>query len=270
MRKFEFNKFKELQKYRNIDNKFLEWLVGFFEGDGSLIISSKNTISFVITQASVNKQILDHIQNTLGFGSVIKQGPRTYRFIVQNLKDIYKILILLNGNLVLVSRKKQFLRILENFNNRKQIKPIKYLDTDIKPSLQDAWISGFTDAEGCFTVSFLRATHIYRIRFILSQKGIENLPILSNFILNFKTGTIESHSVGRQNYSFIINGVENCKTILPYFDKFPLKTSKLNSFKIWSDVLNKIQQKQHLNSKNLIDLIDKAKQINKIQKSTYF
>lgn len=270
MRKFEFSKFKDLQKNKNINNDFLEWLIGFFEADGNFIIDSKNTISFKITQNSVNKHILYYIQNNLGFGSVIKQGPRTHCFIINNLKDIYKILILLNGNLILISKKRQFLRILKSFNNKAGIININYIDYNLKPSLDNAWISGFTDAKGNFNVSFLRGTHVYRIRFILSQKGIENLPILSNLILNFNAGIIESHSIGKQNYSFIIDDIKYCKTIIPYFNKFPLKTLKLDSWRMWSDVLDKIEEKQHLNSKKLLDLIEKAKQINKIQKSTYF
>lgn len=45
------------------------------------------------------------------------------------------------------------------------------------PSIIDAWFSGFIDAKGCFTVSFLKASSSSRIRMLVAQKGEENLPL---------------------------------------------------------------------------------------------
>jgi hypothetical protein len=58
----------------------------------------------------------------------------------------------------------------------------------------------------------------YRIRFIITQKGAENLPILSSFINIFGIGHIEGHSK-KDNYSFIITGLKNISFIFSYFDQ---------------------------------------------------
>jgi hypothetical protein len=61
------------------------------------------------------------------------------------------------------------------------------IDSKILPSLNDGWISGFTD--GRFTVSFLSNSNAFRLRFILTQKktsGDDNLPMLSYFIQFFQ------------------------------------------------------------------------------------
>ena len=59
--------------------------------------------------------------------------------------------------------------------NKKAIKgkiilsPIEFKKPENEPSLNNAWLSGFTDAEGCFTVS-IKSSIGFAIRFILSQK----------------------------------------------------------------------------------------------------
>lgn len=57
------------------------------------------------------------------------------------------------------------------------------------------------------------------IRFILSQKGDNNLPILSSFILLFGTGSIEGHSK-KDNYGYIVSGLVNIDKIFVYFDRY--------------------------------------------------
>jgi len=275
---FNFNAFRELEngKYSKVDEVFLQWFVGFFEGDGSLTLNNRNEITFVVTQATEDVQILVYIQEQLGFGTVIKQGSRTSRYVINNLEDLYKILLILNGNIVLPSRQKRFTQILEVFNvkvtkniKKKKIDRIEAISSKIVPTQKDAWLSGFTDAEGCFTVSFLRGTSTYRIRYIVSQKGTENLPVLSSLILFFQTGSIEAHSQ-KQNYSFIVNGYKNCFRIFDYFERFQLKTKKHKSYILWKDIHNQIGEKKHLENEELSLLIEKAKQINQIQKSLSF
>lgn len=275
-KKFDFKCFKAIEngKYKGVSDHFLEWFVGFVEGDGCLTINSRRDLTFVITQATVDIQILLYIQRTLGFGSVIKQGPRTSRYVIQNLEDLYKVLLILNGNIVLPNRQKRLLAMLEIFNEKAK-KNIKKRDiqvicpvfSEIRPTLKDAWFSGFTDAEGCFTISFLRGSSIYRIRFMVSQTGRENLPVLSHFVLLFKVGQIEMHSQ-KNHFMFIISGSKNCLAIYSYFHSFPLKTKKVESFSLWKQVHEAIQKKEHLNSIILPKLIEKAKQINQIQKDS--
>lgn len=50
---------------------FLQWFIGFTEGDGSFIVSSSGNLMFVITQSTTDIQVLNYIQQQLGFGRVI-------------------------------------------------------------------------------------------------------------------------------------------------------------------------------------------------------
>lgn len=269
---FCFRAFNQVE-HKQVDQHFLEWFVGFVEGDGSLVINNRNDLTFVITQATADVQVLHLIQKTLGFGSVMKKGPRTSRFVVQNLTDLYKILLILNGNFVLPSRQKRLRAMIEAFNkkakiNRKKlaIEPISDVKHPVEPSMNNAWLSGFTDAKGCFTVSFLRGSATYRFGFIVAQKHSENLPVLSQLILMFGAGTIEPHSK-KEHFGYILSGIQNCQAVFAYFKTFALKTKKAQSFMLWTEVFTAIQNRQHLNPTLLPGLIEKAKQINKIQKN---
>jgi hypothetical protein len=262
----QFN-FHYQEKYGNKTPciKFLTWLIGFTEGDGSFVIcKTRNNLQFVISQSTEDVNILHFIQKELGFGKVIKQGERTSRYVVQDLGNLQLLLYLFNGNIVLPSRKKNFKDFLENFNHKVNI---TLISSEILPSLTDSWLSGFTDAEGCFTVSFLSNSNAFRLRYILSQKGDINIPILSHLILLFQAGKIEGHSI-KHNYSYILSGEKDCYNVYSYFDNFPLKTKKANSYKLWKEIHSSISNKEHLDLELRKNCIDLAKKVNSIKRKS--
>jgi len=216
------------------EDEFLTWFIGFSEGDGSFVINNRNELSFIITQATDDEEILQYVYNKLGFGKVIKQGKRTSRYIVEDKKGLELINSLFNGNLVLPSKQQSFNEFLRIYNKKAVkgkilLEPIKPIKSNILPSLSNNWLTGFTDAEGCFTVSFLSNSNAFRLRYLVTQKGDINVPVLSHLILLFKTGVIEAHSK-KSNYSYIINDERACYNVYDYFDNYPLKTKKLKSY----------------------------------------
>ena len=171
-----YSKFSEY--YPNLKqptNKFLEWFIGFSEGEGSFILSKRGDLAFVITQSTTDVQSLNYIKDNFGFGKVIKQSIKqnTHRFVVQDIKNLFLICWLFNGNMVFPSRKARFLTFLSFFNEKllkKNLTLIPPLDTCVIPSLKDGWISGITDSEGSFTCSLLSNSSAFRFRYILTQK----------------------------------------------------------------------------------------------------
>nr|YP_009517250.1 LAGLIDADG homing endonuclease [Tephrocybe rancida]AYE93178.1 LAGLIDADG homing endonuclease [Tephrocybe rancida] len=289
MQDFNFESFNNKYKihYDNDrkvpDYKFLTWFIGFTEGDGSFVISkTSKELQFVVTQSTEDIAILQYIQENLGFGKVIKQGKRTSRYVVQDFSNLHLIILLFNGNIVLPTRKKNFKDFLDKFNPKivkKKNKTydyasgsgqgiaVEYRVSHILPSLGNSWLSGFTDAEGCFTVSFLKTSNAFRLRYIVSQKGDSNLPILSSLILLFQTGAIEAHSA-KSNYSYILSGVKACYNVYSYFYNFKLKTKKAISFELWKEIHSSIAKKGHLDLELRDTLIDKAKKVNSIKRKS--
>jgi len=173
--------------------------------------------------------------------------------------------LLFNGNIVLPSRKIQFLKFISAYNSLRNSSSIVYNNQNNWPSLNNTWLLGFTEAEGCFTISFLSNSVTFRSRFILTQKNAINLPILSKCIELFGGGIIEGHSA-KDVFSYIASGLNNTNLIYPYFDKYIdlFQGIKVNSYKKFKILNNLIYNKVHLDPTKRDELIQMSKSINSI------
>ena len=268
-----YSKFSEYYPNSKQPNKnFLEWLIGFTEGEGSFILAKRGDLAFVITQSTTDVKSLYYIKDTLGFGKVIKQSVKqnTHRFVIQDIPNLYLICLLFNGNMVFPTRKARFLTFISYFNEKllkKNLITITSSDICVTPTLKDAWISGITDAEGCFTCSILTNSSGYRFRYILTQKWEANKLILEHILSIFRIylvqGSVEPHSVNNV-WEIRVNGVKNCKGLFPYFDEFPFITKKKDSYLKWKLIHSRIVNKDHLKNSSRLELIELAKKINKV------
>jgi LAGLIDADG endonuclease. len=245
---------------------FLTWLVGFTEGEGSFIVNNRGDLAFVITQATIDKQVLEFIKEILGFGKVIPQSTITSRYVTQNKKEIDIIISLFNGNLVLPKRQETFDLFVKGFNKwvtkgRILLEPVVINNRPILPTLNDSWFAGFTDGEGCFTCS-IGEKRGFSFNFNISQKWEINLTVLEHFNVLFKNGIVSRHSE-ENTYEFRLSGVNNCKNVFSYFDKYTLYTKKSLSYKLWKDIHNDLVNKDHLDESKRREMIERTKMINK-------
>lgn len=252
-----YNEYKKLLLNNKLLSKdFLIWFIGFVEGDGSFVVG-KN-LSIVITQKE--KEILDIIKKELQLGHVLLQSKKLnyYRLIIQKEREIYLLSLLFNGNLVLLRRLLKFNIFLNKLNekllkNNQQIIKLNFYCKLL--SINNSWISGFTDSEGCFSISILNnSTNGYRIRYILSQKWEYNKLILEEICKQFNIynknntyliGKVYLHSIDN-NYELRINGLKNCKLLYNYFDKYLLLSKKNISYNKWKNIISMIEKGDHL------------------------
>ena len=245
---------------------FLTWLIGYVEGEGSFIVNNRGDLAFVITQSTIDIKVLEFIKETLGFGKVISQSLHTSRYVTQSKVEIDIIINLFNGNLILPSKQKSFEKFIKGFNDwvtkgRIKLDAVELKHSSILPSLNNSWLAGFTDGEGCFTCSIGKHRG-FSYNFNISQKWDINLKILEHLCILFTGGIVSRHSVDN-TYEFRIGGVKNCKNIFFYFDSYKLYTKKSLSYALWKEIYDDLLKKHHIDPTKRLEMIEKARLINK-------
>jgi len=224
----------------NITSKYkndLDWFIGFSEGDGSWQVDNTGKPIFIINQQ--DPQTLYKIKKLIGYGTITgpyfnKNAINSYhRYRVANLKGTEKLIGIFNGNLVLNKTKHRFSEYLDSFNNyyseiRNDTNKQKHFDKQIiEPTLENAWLSGFIDSEGCFNGQIVKnkitkEPSTIRLRITLVQKSESEVFQYLKSLLN---GTLH-HEVKKDAYRLACNNVKSRNIILDYLLEYPLKSKK--------------------------------------------
>jgi len=116
------------------------------------------------------------IKKRIGHGNVYNiKDKRAVRYICKNKEGLFIILSLINGKFV--SNYKYDQLIKHNYSqdfNINILPPLNYL------SLDNPWLAGFTQADGCFHISVVKSkTHKagYSVRLEFSLKQNDELPL---------------------------------------------------------------------------------------------
>lgn len=245
-----------------INNEFKWWLIGFAEGDESFSTDKTGYLTFKLTQSTSDSQVLFKVKKILGFGSVTIQSKvnKTHQYTVRNKENLLTIINIFNGNLITKAKIDKFKLFLNNFNLKYNTN-IEFIECKEKVTLNNAWLSGFTDAEGCFTCSIylsrLTNKHIVTVKYIISQKNdIEFSRYLAQLIKGYVT-YIKSYD----GYNTVVNHGK-LNLVLDYFNKYPLKTKKYISYIRWLKVYHLVKDKQHHNREGIEKIRMLVKSIN--------
>ena len=148
---------------------------------------------------------------------------------------------------------------------------------EVKNLVDNFWITGFVDGEGCFSVSFnlrKKINHGIEVRpsFSLSQKkdseGI-NYQVLVNIMKLFQGGNIR-FSRNDQTWKYESRNLDHIwKNIIPFFETHPLITAKKNDFAKFKKICFLIRSKQHLSLQGIKEIIEIAITMNKSGKRKY-
>ena len=253
------------------DVSFLEWFIGFSEGEALFILAKRGDLAFVIVQSTSDVKVLNYIKDNLSFGKVIVESnkQKTHKYVVQDMKNIYLICELFNGNIIFPTKKARFISFISIFNEnliKKDEISIPIINSSVIASLNDCWLLGITDAKGCFSSSILSNSSAYRIRYILTYKWDVNRVVFYN-ILNLFNPNKNIGSVVTQSepniWELRLNGVKNCEMILNYFDKYNLKTNKITGYFIWKKLLYKLKYNKDMDNNERLVLKQLSKKVNK-------
>ena len=255
-----------LPKHIVPSSNFLTWFIGFSEGEGCFTVNNRGDLAFIITQSTTDIGVLHYIKETLGFGKVISQSLKCSRYVTQSKKEIDIIISIFNGNTVLPTRQKELDLFIKGFNNWSskgniRLEPYIYINNTILPSLNNSWLAGFTDGEGCFTCS-IGDKKGFSFNFSIAQKGENNLVVLQELCVLFKGGIVSNHHV-KDVYEYRIAGVNACPNVFNYYNEYTLLTKKSISYTLWKDIHQDLAAKHHLDPEKKLLMKEKARMINK-------
>ena len=210
--------------HEKISDDWLAWFIGFSEGDGAFLVNKGIQGRFVITQKE--NQILNHIRETLLIGRVRHFGKFS-RYMVDDNNSIKLLISLFNGNLILDKRKAQLRNWLNVFN-------IDEVNYKALPLINNAWISGLIDAEGCFSVTLFKRKAMtlgyqVKLRFMIDQKdSLHDMLFIRDqlnlFLIHRKLkGEIANLSSMHRVES---NSFIKAPLIISYLNRYNLKTKK--------------------------------------------
>ena len=265
-----YSKYKEIKPNNKLpDKEFLEWFIGYFEGNGSFLLPKRDDISIIIELSE--EDILKYIILNINIGLVLlhSKKDKLYRWIVNKRRDIYLLVLLLNGNIILPLKYIKFNMLLVKLNDKllKNNEMIILLKPYCKlPTLNDYWLCGYLDAKGKFIVSIPNNLLNYKVKYTLTEKYLINKYIL-NYILylfnikyNLNVGSITPYTI-KNVWELKINGLSNCLLIKEYFDLYRLKTNKLTNYNKFINILDIIKDNKHIS--NRLEIKNIAKLINK-------
>lgn len=133
-------------------------------------------------------------------------------------------------------------------------------------SLQPWYVTGLTEGEGCFSISFnfkrkLKIGIETRPSFSISLNQ-RDLSLLKQVHSYFNCGAIR-FSRNDRTYKFEVRSVKDLvKKVITHFVEYPLVGNKQNDLQIFKEICEKIHVNFHLNAKHLAEIIKMAYQMN--------
>ena len=135
------------------------------------------------------------------------------------------------------------------------------------------WIVGFVDGEGCFSINFIkqpdrqeqtRVRRGYKTRYQVAHEfavvqGIKSLDCLKKMQEFFGVGSLyinkryDNHK--EHLYRLCVRRREDLmKVIIPFFQRYPLRTTKRGDFENFVRCMQMIEKDEHLQTEGLIKI----------------
>lgn len=211
------------RKYYTNTEDFYDWFVGFAEGDGSIYPSKSDDVGFEVWQSSADREVLDYICRTLGFGQVNASSSKP----AQSIYSVYDDASL--ATLKTIFEPRMCVKYAIARYNR-----LLKMNSQLKlPTLDSAWLAGIIDAEGCFWIK-------------VEEKGAGPIKFIFELSQNDETLLRSVRSLFSFNPAFkhvTRNGANNWKLcfysklvraeLVAYLAKYPLQSHKAEVFAEW-------------------------------------
>lgn len=139
------------------------------------------------------------------------------------------------------------------------------LSVQTKKSIDPWFLTGFTDAEGCFMVNVIKGSKLragWRVQPVF-QIGLHSRDEeLLNNIQNYFCGYGFMTKLTKSSIIFRIFSLEQLDKVLEHFEQYPLQSKKHADFCLFKEVIIKMKAGEHLTAKGLLDIIELKASLN--------
>ena len=224
------------------DIEFGYFLAGLIEGDGWFGYKQLHIIF-----AEEDTSLAYYIKKRVGHGNVYKiKDKKAVRYICKNKSGLLIILSLINGKLL--SNYKYDQLIKHSYSEQFKISILPPLK---KLTLDNYWLAGFTQADGCFHISVVKSkTHKtgYSVRLEYSIKQNDKLP-LELLYKELQMGNLSQYNTGIWCYKS--TGLKTAFSVINYLDRYNLFAGKYTSYLKYRKVYIMITEGKHLENKGI-------------------
>ena len=236
----------------NSNTRFAQYITGLIEGDGTIHVpKTERSIKGCLNYPSI--QIVFHlkdlplallIQKELGHGSISRRkGQNAYVYTINNLEGLFTLIHLLNGNMK-TNKIYALYKLIDWYNLYKNI-GLKKQVLNIDSVLSSAWLSGFIEADGHFSVRTTESGKYPKIesKFELSQRqkdqnNRDNFFFMEKIALVFEC-LVKPIRVVSENpqYRIRTTNLKGNLVVVNYLTEYPLFGTKYSDYKDWAKVV---------------------------------
>jgi len=300
----------QMQKYITLDSnikyesnlrlKLGAYLAGLIEADGSFAIHDENSkakryLPKIIIVFSLNDiPLAEKLISVTKVGKLYnkpQQGCILWQ--IQKTEDVIKIINLING-FMRTPKIEALYRAIKWYNDFYNM-DIKLLDLDKSPINSNAWLAGFSDGDGNFsinltdrkkkgTITTKRVQAFFRLELrqnyhrnsLVNQVGIsyfDVLDIIARYLgVNLYSRSREQNDKIFYSYMVISHNIQSHIKVIDYFDRYPLYSSKYLTYKDWKYVVEQIKLRggKPLTAENILEINKIKAQFNKNRKNFDF
>nr|YP_010697742.1 LAGLIDADG homing endonuclease [Porodaedalea niemelaei]WCF76638.1 LAGLIDADG homing endonuclease [Porodaedalea niemelaei] len=262
------------------------YLAGLIEGGGTFAIHNKASTAkkyspmIIVVFKKNDLPLAEYLQNVTKCGNVYNKPNRGYViWQIQDIVSVFTIIKLINGKMRTpkIEALQRTIDWLNNYidNNKSSNLPItklilskiyklefKSLDTSSIDS--NTWLSGFSDADGNFSINIHKRSNrnstriqlYYRMEIRQTYHRLDTegnktnyfsiMSIIANFLgvnLYSRNRTINDKQF--YSYTVVSHNKHSRSKIVEYFTKYPLLSSKYLDFKDWLSILDKQAKSNH-------------------------
>ena len=280
--------------------KIGSYLAGLIEADGSFAIHDKDSDvkkyrpKILVVFNLADQPLATKLASITNAGTIyVKNNAGCVIWHIQKIEDVIKIINSING--YMRTPKIEALQRAINWFNESYNYNIECLDLDQSPIDSNAWLAGFTDGDGNFSITLTnrkkrgnitskRIQTFFRIelrqtyhRHVSVEQGGTSYYAILNKIATFLGVNLLSRTREQRDkifYAFMVisHSAASHAKVISYFNRFPLYSSKYLAYKDWSYVVEQagLRAGKVLTQKEILEVETIKAQFNSKRKSFDF